>query len=156
MTIVPAARAAIPRGVRNHNPGNIREAAGGGTEWVGERTTDDDPAFEEFVSPAMGFRALARTLLTYGRKHGLRTVAGIVARWAPPNENDTAAYIEFVSRLMQAEPDQALDMENRGTLIVLCSAIARKECGYQPGGGDWFRLEDIAAGVDLALARSVA
>jgi hypothetical protein len=151
MSIVPAARAVAPRAVRNCNPGNIREAAGGGIEWVGERTTDDDPAFEEFETPVLGFRALARTLLTYSRKHGLRTVAGIITRWAPPSENDTAAYIAFVSRLMQADPGQVLDMENRGTLIVLCSAIARKESGYRPGGADWFALEDIAAGVDLAL-----
>ena len=151
MVNVPAARAALPRGVRNNNPGNIREAAGGGTAWVGERTTDDDPSFEEFETPTMGFRALARTLLTYRRRHGLRTIAGIVARWAPPNENDTPAYIAFVSRLMQAEPDLEIDVENRPTLIVLCSAIARKECGYRPGGADWFALEDIAAGVDLAL-----
>lgn len=151
MSIVPAARAALPRGVRNCNPGNIREAAGGGTQWVGERTTDDDPAFEEFETPTMGFRALARTLLTYSRQYGLRTVASIVARWAPPKENDTAAYVAFVSRLMQAQPDQELNVENRATLIVLCSAIARKECGYRPGGADWFAIEDIAAGVDLAL-----
>jgi len=143
--------AKIPRAVRNNNPGNIREAAGDKTQWVGERATDDDSEFEEYETAAHGFRAIARTLLTYKRAYGLTTVAGIISRYAPPKENDTPKYIAFVSRLLQCEPDQTIDVENRATMIVLCSAIARKESGYRPGGADWFALEDIAAGVDMAL-----
>jgi hypothetical protein len=53
----------VPRGIRLNNPGNIKEAPGDKTQWQGERATDDDPVFEEFVSPEAGIRALARTLL---------------------------------------------------------------------------------------------
>jgi len=141
-----------PRAVRNNNPGNIRELPGGGIHWEGERTTDDDPAFEEFETPAMGFRALARTLLTYKRRHGLDQISTIIARWAPPNENDTQKYIAFVAKQMAADPGQVLDMEHRANLIVFCCAIARKEAGHRKNGSDWWNLEDIAAGVDLALA----
>ena len=31
-----------PRGIRNHNPGNLKEHPGDKTLWLGERATDDD------------------------------------------------------------------------------------------------------------------
>lgn len=152
MTAGPNEPGKPPRGYRNNNPGNIRELPGDKTDWVGERTTDDDPAFEEFETPADGFRALARTLLTYQRRHKLRTVSAIIARWAPPSENNTVAYVGFVCKALQVEPDEEIDVENRATLALLCNAIARKENGYRPGGADWFDTESIMRGVDRALA----
>jgi len=143
-----------PRAFRNHNPGNIRESAGDRTQWVGERANDDDPAFEEFDTPVFGFRALAVTLRNYKRLYGLATIRGLITRWAPPNENDTAKYIAFVSRAMQLDADAEIDLDSRANLICLCFAISRKEAGYRPDGADWFRLEDAAAGVDLALGKA--
>ena len=50
----------LTRGERNNNPGNIRQTD---ADWIGERATDSDPAFEEFTTPEDGIRALARLLL---------------------------------------------------------------------------------------------
>ena len=79
--------ASQPRGIRNNNPGNIERNA---TRWAGMTAEQTDPRFVVFTSPEYGFRALARTLLTYQRKYGLLSIEDMIGRWAPPNENDTA------------------------------------------------------------------
>lgn len=92
------------RGVRNNNPGNIRHNRG--TKWQGASPVQADREFVSFVSPEMGVRALIRTLLTYYKQHNLRTVHGIITRWAPPVGNangrsytqNTGAYVDAVCR----------------------------------------------------------
>ena len=143
----PAARALAPRGFRNLNPGNIRK----GNDWRGLAPNGLDPEFDVFVSAEMGFRALCRVLLNYQRKHKLRTIRAIISRWAPPNENDTEAYIRFAATSVGVPPDQKITLD-RQTLFTLAKAIARKENGRRPEGGDWFSDAQILAGVDLALA----
>lgn len=87
----------LTRGLRNNNPGNIREGKGDSTLWVGERATDDDPAFEEFTTLPYGIRAATVLFRNYQRLYNLRTIAGLISRWAPPSENDTATYIKRVA-----------------------------------------------------------
>ena len=110
-----------------------------------------DKEFDAFTSAEMGFRALCRILLNYRRKHGLKTVSQIISRWAPPNENDTVKYISFVCASVGVAPDQELTLD-RHTLFLLAKAIARKENGRRPEGGDWFSDAQVLGGVDLALA----
>jgi len=81
------------RGVRNHNPGNIRRSS---DPWQGLAAEQTDPAFFQFISAAYGIRALVKTLITYQDKHGLQTVAEIISRWAPSSENNTGSYISAV------------------------------------------------------------
>lgn len=115
------------RGLRNNNPGNVMATA---DRWEGQ--TGSDGRFATFETPEAGIRALARTLLTYQEKHGLNTVDGIVRRWAPPGENDTAAYAKAVSKVMGIEPTAKLDLRDPGTLQRLAAAIVRHENGVQP------------------------
>ena len=91
-----------PRGIRNNNPGNIRNSDA--TDWKGEIAAGakKDDAFEEFKDMAHGYRALIRLLQNYRRKHGLQTVADFINRWAPRTENNTSGYITRVCREMQA------------------------------------------------------
>lgn len=123
------------RGERNNNPGNIREMPGDTTLWKGERATDDDSAFEEFETPADGIRALAKVLLAYQKRYGIRTVRGFIMRWAPPNginglaENDTEAYIRAVANRMGVGDVEALDLTNRHTMQLLVTAIIHHENG---------------------------
>ncbi|MCA3704238.1 MAG: structural protein [Methylobacterium sp.] len=140
------ARAVAPRGFRNFNPGNIRK----GNDWQGLAPNGLDPEFDVFVSAEMGFRALCRILLNYRRKHGLRTIGQIISRWAPPNENDTPGYIRFAAVSCGVQPDAEYEL-NRQNLFLLAKAIARKENGRRPDGGDWFSDAQVLAGVDLAL-----
>jgi len=73
----------LPRGIRNNNPGNIEW----GERWQGldELRPDRDPRFAQFISPEDGIRALAKTLQTYQKKHGISTIEGIISRLAPTN-----------------------------------------------------------------------
>ena len=115
-----------PRGIRNANPGNLRHST---DKWLGE-VPGDDKAFKTFSDPVYGIRALAKLLLNYERKYGLRTISGIISRWAPSNENDTAAYIDAVARACGVEPFQVIDVA--AYLPALVPAIIAHENGQQP------------------------
>ena len=86
----------------------------------------------QFSAPMFGIRALAVILRNYQRKHGLKTIRAIIARWAPPSENDTEAYVAAVARATGFAADAALDLEDPTTLAALVEAIIEHENGEQP------------------------
>ena len=133
------------RSIRNNNPGNIREAKGGGIAWEGERATDNDAAFEEFTTPDMGIRAMNKIFKSYYLRYGLDTVRGIVGRWAPSSENNTESYIAAVARALSVTPDQKIDVQARA--IDLTRAIIKHENGVQP-----YDMATIQNGVALGWA----
>ncbi|QGF27475.1 structural protein [Pantoea eucalypti] len=132
----------IPRGIRNNNPGNIRW----GDEWKGlvpeaQRT---DKSFCQFASPEFGIRAMIIILRNYQSKYGLKTITGIIKRWAPPNENDTQAYILSVVKATGADADKPIDLTDSRKLFPLLQAIIRHENGTQPYKYDVFiRARDL-------------
>jgi hypothetical protein len=117
------------RGIRNNNPGNIREGAADGTAWQGERATDDDTAFEEFTDMRYGVRAACKVFRNYQTKYGLRTVAQLIGRWAPPSENNTAAYVAAVSQRVGVNATQPLDLFDAELAYRFLRAVFRHECG---------------------------
>lgn len=117
------------RGIRNHNPGNIRA---NGDPWQGLADPASDGEYCRFENPAWGIRAIARTLITYQDKHGLRTVRGIIARWAPPSENDTEAYIRHVVAKIGVGETQRLNVHDHSDMRSLVEAIILHENGVQP------------------------
>ena len=131
-----------PRGIRNNNPGNIRH----GQNWQGlnPEGRNIDPAFCVFKSPVFGIRALAKVLMNYKKIHGLNTVRQIISRYAPPNENQTKAYIQTVASQIGVYPDTVIDIEERGILTVFIKAVIRMENGIQP-----YSDETIQKGIDL-------
>jgi len=135
-----------PRGVRNNNPGNIDRSR---TPWQGEDRSAAalrrEKRFCVFLTPAAGFRALARLMLTYRNKHGLRTVAQIIHRWAPPTENDTNAYAVQVARAVGVSPDTAIDVTHAKVMFAIVKAIAHHE-----SGGDFWPDETIKEGIAAA------
>lgn len=130
--------AMVPRGIRNNNPGNIRH----GADWRGMRAEQTDPAFVQFETPEYGIRALARVLRTYENR-GLRTIRQIISRWAPPEENDTEAYIQAVAKAVGVTPNQPL--ETVVHLPKLIMAIIAHENGRMP-----YTDEQIARGIGMA------
>ena len=116
------------RGVRNSNPGNIRKSK---DQWEG--AVGDDGSFVIFDSPESGVRALAKNLQSYGRQ-GYDSIEKIINRWAPPNENDTAAYIQSVSSATGIPPTQSIDLTDPDVLASLSEAIGYHETGtrYDP------------------------
>ena len=131
-----------PRGIRNRNPGNIRR---NGDRWKGLAALQSDPQFFVFDAPLWGIRAMAVILRNYQRRHGLKTVAQTIARWAPAGENDTAGYTGAVSKEMGVDSHERLDLHDGPTLRALIAAIIRRENGLQP-----YDLDTIDLAIDLA------
>jgi hypothetical protein len=118
------------RGLRDNNPGNIEGTDSSG--WQGQVVPGGDLPYLQFQSPEYGIRAMAVTLGTYNSSYGLNTITGIVSRWAPPSENNTAAYIASVASQMGVDPNATLNMADPGTIASLISAIIVQENGVNP------------------------
>ncbi len=134
-----------PRGIRNNNPGNIRR---NGDPWQGLAERQLDIEFFTFKSAVYGIRALARTLITYQDKYGLRTIRQIISRWAPPNENNTEAYVKAVAASTGLDADQPLDVHRFDHLLPLTKAIIRHENGQQPYSDAELTKGLVLAGVE--------
>lgn len=134
----------LPRGVRNRNPGNLRK----GDDWRGLSEDQTDKDFCIFTAPLWGIRALVRVLLNYQRKRQLHTIRQIINRWAPPNENDTGAYVDAVTKHVHVIADSPVNLEDRVTMFLLVEAIIQHENGIQPYGGDIIHAALTAAGIN--------
>lgn len=110
-------RSRAPRGIRNNNPGNLRS-------W-GDMPRED--GFARFPTPEAGLAAMIKNLQVQQSKHGLNTIAGIIGRWAPPNENDTAGYVGNVSKQTGFGAHQPLDLTDKRTVAPLISSMIRQE-----------------------------
>ncbi len=150
---------AIPRGVRNNNPGNIdfnpRNA------WVGQiglepkSASVPNPRFAVFDCPENGIRAQGKLVLNYRGKDGMPgvgkpgidTVTEVISRWAPGNENNTPAYIAAVAKGMGVLPNAPLVLSDFKTLLDLVMGIINHEEGYIP-----YTQAVIEDGVRRALA----
>lgn len=140
----------LPRGIRNNNPGNIDYSER--YRWQGLDAPPSDGRFCRFKSAADGIRALARTLITYQKKHGINTIRGIINRWAPPVENDTGAYVNQVAKACGLAADQALDVETYDHLAPIVKAIINHENGKPSTAKrtEWYAQDVIDEGLRRA------
>lgn len=132
----------ISRGLRNNNPLNIRRNK---TAWQGLAAEQKDSAFFTFTAPAWGYRAAFITLRNYKRLHGIGTLDGWVARWAPPVENNTAAYTNYVSRKTGLSPHDVIDIDNKEAMCAIVAAMSQMENGVPA------KMEDLEKGWELAI-----
>lgn len=121
-----------PRGIRNNNPLNIRK----GNNWKGERPNQTDKAFEEFQTMEYGIRAGFKLLKNYitgygGKVAPFDTIEKIVKRWAPPTENATRNYIDFVSRDTGINAKTRISFKDRPTMVAIVDAMIFVECGQR-------------------------
>lgn len=130
----------LTRGLRNHNPGNIRTSS---DRWAGLDNPPDDGEFFRFTHPQYGIRAIARILKTYHDRHGIHTIRNLVARWAPSNENPTEALIENMARRTGLDANEEIEFSEH--LTVLVKAIIVQENGFQP-----YSNATIEEGISLA------
>jgi hypothetical protein len=100
--------------VARHNPGGMRQP--------GQST-----GFASFPSDEAGVSAIARQLLIYQKRDHLDTISGIISKYAPSNENDTAAYIKDVSSQTGFKPNQHLNLSDQATLAKVVAAITKHE-----------------------------
>ena len=122
----------MSRGLRNCNPGNIRLS---GTKYKGE-TPSADPAFKCFENMTWGYRAMFVLLHTYRRRYGLSTIRQMISRYAPPSENFTQGYIDFVARQAGIGPDEPVDTLEGDVMRRIVAAMSKIENGADAVTGD--------------------
>lgn len=115
-----------PRGLRNNNPGNIRQNS---IRYSGEVQPSKDAAFKQFQSMAYGYRAMFVVLHTYARKYGIDTIERMISRYAPANENHTQAYIDAVSAESGVSATSHLTSTHADVMIPIVAAMSRVENG---------------------------
>lgn len=119
------------RGIRNNNPVNIRQ----GSHWVGLTHPQTDSEFCTFESMAYGIRAALVLLRNYlsgwgGRRAKLNTIYKIINNWAPSNENNTEAYINFVSEKSGINKYQVLWFSDNESIFKVLAAMCLMESSY--------------------------
>lgn len=142
----------IPIGIRNNNPGNLRQAYGM------EFKTVLINGYASFPSLLNGVQSLAMLTYDYYVVHGLRTLPDFVGRYAPATENDVLAYIKNMRDFLHypvARPDNApLELSDPWNAILFIRAVIRCECGLKPRGetvsGDWVPPSIMAAAIAAA------
>lgn len=136
------------RGIRNHNPGNLRRTEDRCEGLAAEQT---DPEFFQFKTPPYGIRALAMNLKAYQARHKLRTIGRIIARWSPPKDkrNDTRAYIAAVADMTGFGVDEELDLFDYRFARPLVEAIIMQENGEQPYSDKEINEGLMLAGIPL-------
>lgn len=122
----------VPRGIRNNNPLNIRK----GNNWMGERPHQTDKAFEEFETMQYGIRAGFIILRKYvtgymGLTQKFNTIELIIKRWAPPTENSTQKYIDFVSKDTGIPARQHISFKDKTKMVAIVDAMIFVECGQR-------------------------
>ena len=144
------------RGLKNNNPLNIRQSA---DRWEGARKEQTDKAFVQFENMAYGYRAAWKTLQSYYNRFCQQgqafTVRNIICRWAPPNENDTEAYIRTVLTISGISAKENLlppeEVKSYHRLSRLLTAMTVMENGIRPHQVD---TEAIYQGYKLAFPQN--
>lgn len=122
------------RGERNCNPGNINEGGG----WRGDLGLEIVPAgmnfkqrFARFDTPHNGIRALAKQLLVYQQKHGLRSIFAMINRWCPMGDgsNDPDSYAGGAANYCGVGVNDDYPLTVGDNLAKLTFSIIRRENG---------------------------
>lgn len=116
----------LPRGLRNNNPGNIRN---NNIAYQGEVQPSRDKSFKQFRTMAHGYRAMFVVLHTYQRKHGLNTIEAMITRYAPASENHTRAYIDSVAEWSGVQSTVRITTTNAEIMVPIVAAMSRVENG---------------------------
>lgn len=132
---------ALPRGIRNNNPGNIEYNFKNPVPWQNLADPPHDGRFCRFKTPPDGIRAMCKVLITYQDKRKAKdgskidTVREIIERWAPASENNVPAYTASVRNAMGlsgVEEDGELDVHDYRAMLPLVKGIIRHENGMMP------------------------
>ena len=112
--------------IKRNNPGNITKSK---NKWIGE-ITGDSSRFVTFDSLPYGYRAMIKLLQVY-IKRGTNSIRKIINVYAPPSENPTENYIQFVSKKLNIDPDTIILHNDLNTLANLVLAMSIFEHGLK-------------------------
>lgn len=119
-----------PRGIRNNNPLNIRK----GSEWQGMSKEQSDPSFVQFISMQFGIRAAFKLMINHisgfkDTRPPRNTISKLISVWAPPSENATTKYIDFVCQAAGLQASDIIDHKDATLMCKIARAMAFVECG---------------------------
>ena len=137
----------LATGGGQNNPGNIRVPGSTGT---------GKEAFQSFRTPEEGYAAMAHQVEIYQDQHGLNTLAGIISRWSPPNENDTARLIKSGADASGLDPNQPINVHDPQTRLQVMTALAANEHGGLVPNPDALRAAANAPNVAMQLTQEPA
>lgn len=132
--------AGLPIGLRNNNPGNLRPSL---LPWVGQ--IGSGGGFCKFKDLSYGLRALAIDLSNKMTSDGLDTITDIITKYAPPDENNTQAYINAVANSTGWDADAQINFSS-GNLANLMQAIIEHENGAASSN---ITSADIVQGISM-------
>lgn len=136
----------VPLGIRICNPGNIRYNAR--NRWLGQ--TSPCQGFCSFRDMTYGMRALIVLLFNYIRK-GINTPSAIISRYAPPSENNTKRYIDYVvSKVGTDKPIVTLQC-----FLDLVVAICIMEVGFDWSAEDYEFIKGVISEFKIPIPKSL-
>lgn len=115
---------AAERKAARNNPGDLR--------FAGQAGAENDNGFAKFKTLAEGIQASNRQLDLFA-KRGINTIDEIIAKWAPPSENNTPAYKAYVSKFVGKAGNEQLTAADRQRLL---QAIFNDEGVNKVSGSD--------------------
>jgi hypothetical protein len=133
----PGAGASGGGGTSEFNYGNIRPVGGTG--------------FNTYATPQDGIAAMSSNLAAYANQHGINTLNGLTARWAPKGDgaNDPVAYAKRLGAALGIDPDAEINLADPLLQTRLIPAMAAVEKGRpfdQPS-------DVLTAGIQKGLGR---
>lgn len=135
------------RGILCCNPINIMATPT--ITWQGEvPTIDPDKRLCSFLTMIDGVRAGGITLISYYKHDGCDTVNKIINRFAPPtvDNNNTAAYIDFMCAQLSINPNDALTM----TYLPFLETWFRVQSHFEQGL-DFLTADQLTQGLTEAI-----
>ena len=88
---------------------NVKTPNGKPNYWKGQRGIDSQ-GHAVWEAPEYSLRAGALTLRSYYKRHGIKTVRGIVERYSTSNH---AEYADYVATRMKVSPDEEINVIRR-------------------------------------------
>ena len=116
------------RNWRNNNPGNLEMGAFARSFGA----VGSDGRFAVFPTLADGTKAKEELLFGSKSKYANLSITDALNRYAPPNENNTAAYIKSVASAVGVDPGTILNKLDSGQRLQMLEAISRVE-GFKTG-----------------------
>ncbi|MBR9795987.1 MAG: hypothetical protein GYB45_07950, partial [Gammaproteobacteria bacterium] len=124
---------------RTNNPLNVRYNES--NNWLGQ--TGQDSGFSSFSDENYGYRAADRVLGSYGER-GINTLRDTISTFAPPSENDTEGYINYVAGQTGIGADDEINLADPGTRATVLAAMAKMESGRDITAGELRQRVDTA------------
>lgn len=142
----------IPRGIRQNNPGNLKDF---GIPWDGLVDQDehglDAAGFCVFRFPEYGIRAMAKQIRTNYIRHQCRNIRRLIERWAPDNGENPHQdnYVAFVAEWINSSQWRPVDLLDPRLAYGVIEAITHFENGQQPYAPGQIRLAMYMAGFEM-------